>query len=119
MSHGEDRRDGAADGRGRAGEATLRTRDVPDGSAAIVKVDDELTLSVYRVDDVYYAIDDRCPHKGVSLAKGTFENAVVTCPAHGFTVDVRTGRSPRDPLMRVRTFPIVQTGDDLTITLAR
>jgi 3-phenylpropionate/trans-cinnamate dioxygenase ferredoxin subunit len=74
---------------------------------------------VYRVDAIYYAIDDRCPHKGASLGKGTFENAVVTCPAHGFTVDVRTGRSPRNPLMRVRTFPIVQTGDDLTITLAR
>jgi nitrite reductase/ring-hydroxylating ferredoxin subunit len=98
---------------------TLRPSDVPDGSAAIVKVDDELTLSVYRVDDIYYAIDDRCPHKGASLGRGTFENAVVTCPAHGFTVDVRTGRSPRNPLMRVRTFPVVQTGDELTITLGQ
>ena len=96
---------------------TLRTCDVPEGSAAIIKVDDDLTISVYRVDDTYYAIDDRCPHKGVSLAKGTFQDAVVTCPAHHFTVDVRTGRSPRNPLMRVSTFPVARTGDHLTITL--
>ena len=96
---------------------TLRTRDVPDGSPAIVKVDDDLTISVYRVGDAYHAIDDRCPHKGVSLAKGTFQDAVVTCPAHHFTVDVRTGRSPRNPLMRVSTFPVTREGDDLTITL--
>ena len=97
---------------------TLRTSDVPDGAAALVKVDDDLTIAVYRVGDSYYAIDDRCPHKGVSLAKGTFEDAVVTCPAHHFTVDVRTGRSPRNPLMRVRAFPVVRTADDLSITVA-
>ena len=95
----------------------LRASEVPEGSAAVIKVDDDLTVSVYRVGEAYYAIDDRCPHKGVSLARGAFEDAVVTCPAHHFTVDVRTGRSPRNPLMRVITFPVVRTGDELSITL--
>ncbi len=101
----------------RASAVTLPMSAVPDGSPAVVKVDDELTISVYRVGDEYYAIDDRCPHKGVSLAKGTFEEAVVTCPAHHFTVDVRTGRSPRNPLMRVSTFPVTRHGDDLVIVV--
>jgi len=96
---------------------TLRASEVPEGAAAVLKVDDDLTVSVYRVGDTYYAIDDRCPHKSVSLARGTFVDAVVTCPAHGFTVDVRTGRSPRNPLLRVTTFPVVRTGDELSITL--
>ena len=96
---------------------TLRASEVPDNGAAVVKIDDDLTISVYRVADAYYAINDRCPHKSVSLAKGSFADAVVTCPAHGFTVDVRTGRSPRNPLMRVTTFPVVRTGDELSITL--
>jgi nitrite reductase/ring-hydroxylating ferredoxin subunit len=96
---------------------TLPASAVPDGAAAMVKVDDDLTISVYRVGDDYYAIDDRCPHKGVSLAKGTFQDAVVTCPAHHFTVDVRTGRSPRNPLMRVTTFPVDRRGEDLVIAV--
>ena len=95
----------------------LRASEVPEGSAAVIKVDDDLTASVYRVGDAYYAIDDRCPHQGVSLARGTVEDAVVTCPAHHFTVDVRTGRSPRNPLMRVITFPVVRAGDELSIIL--
>ena len=96
---------------------TLRASEVPEDAAAVVKIAGDLTISVYRVGDAYYAIDDRCPHKSVSLAKGTFVDAVVTCPAHGFTVDVRTGRSPRNPLMRVTTFPVVRSGDELSITL--
>ena len=96
---------------------TLETAAVPDGAPAVVKVDDDLTISVYRVGDNYYAIDDRCPHKGVSLAKGTVHEAVVTCPAHHFTVDVRTGRSPRNPLMRVTTFAVERRGDELVITI--
>lgn len=97
---------------------TLRTSEVPEGAAAVVTVDDDLTISVYRVEDAYYAIDDRCPHKGVSLARGTVQDGVVTCPAHHFTVDVRTGRSPRNPLMRVVTFPVARTGDELHITVS-
>jgi nitrite reductase (NADH) small subunit len=96
---------------------TLEVSAVPHGSPALVKVDDDLMISVYRVDDDYYAIDDRCPHKGVSLAKGTVHEAVVTCPAHHFTVDVRTGRSPRNPLMRVTTFAVERRGDELLITI--
>jgi len=108
---------------GRKGEpvrpsaVTLCTHAVPEGGAAVVKVDDDLTIAVYRVGDHYYAIDDRCPHKGVSLARGTFADAVVTCPAHHFTVDVRTGRSPRNALMRVTTFPVARTADELCITV--
>jgi nitrite reductase/ring-hydroxylating ferredoxin subunit len=101
----------------RSAAITLPTSAVPDGSPAVMKVDDELTISVYRVGDDYYAIDDRCPHKGVSLARGTFQEAVVTCPAHGFTVDVRTGRSPRNPLMRVSTFSVSRHGDELVIAV--
>ena len=97
---------------------TLRASEVPDGAAAVVRVDDGLTISVYRVQDAYYAIDDRCPHKGVSLARGTVQDGVVTCPAHHFTVDVRTGRSPRNTLMRVATFPVVRTGEDLHVTVS-
>jgi toluene monooxygenase system ferredoxin subunit len=31
-----------------------------------------------------HAYLDRCPHLGVALSRGTFEDGIVTCPGHGY-----------------------------------
>jgi nitrite reductase/ring-hydroxylating ferredoxin subunit len=90
---------------------------VPHGGAAIVTVDDDLAVAVFRVGEVFYAIDNRCPHKGGPLGGGTLDGALVTCPWHRFVVDVRTGRNPSVPGLRVRTFAVERDGDDLRIAL--
>ncbi len=38
-----------------------------------------------------FAVTDKCPHLGCSLAKGQLDGTVVTCPCHGSTFDVTTG----------------------------
>jgi nitrite reductase/ring-hydroxylating ferredoxin subunit/Fe-S cluster biogenesis protein NfuA len=35
--------------------------------------------------------DDRCAHLGAALHDGIVENGVLSCPAHGFRYDLRTG----------------------------
>ena len=91
--------------------------DVPEGGATVVSVDADLAIAVFRVGDSFYAIDNRCPHKGGPLGLGVLSGSVVTCPWHGFTVDVRTGVCPRNPGLRVRAFEVEAAGDDLRITI--
>ena len=77
-------------------------------------------IAIFRTaDDEVFALDDRCPHKGGPLGEGTVDGAVVTCPWHGFTVDVRTGRCPRNPALRVPTFPLAREGDLLCVSIPR
>lgn len=44
-----------------------------------------------RLADGWAAFDDRCPHRGGSLADGTLACGTVQCPWHGSQFDVRTG----------------------------
>lgn len=44
-----------------------------------------------RTVDGYRAFDDRCPHKGGSLAGGLMACGTVTCPWHGSQFNVGTG----------------------------
>lgn len=44
-----------------------------------------------RTDDGLTAYEDRCPHLGVPLSAGTLLGHVLTCSAHGYSFDVRTG----------------------------
>jgi 3-phenylpropionate/trans-cinnamate dioxygenase ferredoxin subunit len=46
-----------------------------------------------NVDGSYYAIANKCTHRGGSLAKGTLEGGIVTCPKHGSRFDVKTGKA--------------------------
>lgn len=47
-------------------------------------------LVVYSNDKVY-AIMDKCPHRGVTLANGTIENDVIKCKDHGLGISLETG----------------------------
>jgi 3-phenylpropionate/trans-cinnamate dioxygenase ferredoxin subunit len=46
-----------------------------------------------NVDGSYYAINNKCTHAGGSLAKGTLDGSIVTCPRHGSQFDLKTGKA--------------------------
>ena len=48
-----------------------------------------------RVEDKYYATNERCPHMGGKLSRGKLEGTVVTCPNHGSQFDLTTGQVVR------------------------
>lgn len=50
---------------------------------------------IARVEDKFYAADNRCPHMGGHLAQGTLEGTIVTCPRHGSQFDLKDGHVVR------------------------
>jgi nitrite reductase (NADH) small subunit len=79
------------------------------------------SIVVLSVGDRFYAVRDRCPHRGAALCEGTvngtfvasspqeyrygMDESVVRCPWHGWEFDLDTGRSLLEPdAVRVRVF---------------
>ena len=54
---------------------------------------DGTKLLLSRVDGTVRAVVDRCPHFGMSMAKGGADGNVVTCPWHGSRFDLVTGEN--------------------------
>jgi len=50
-----------------------------------------------RTEEGYVAFDDRCPHRGGSLAGGSLMCGTVQCPWHGSQFSVRTGAVTAGP----------------------
>jgi toluene monooxygenase system ferredoxin subunit len=44
-----------------------------------------------RLEEGVFAYEDRCAHLGVPLSEGTLEGSVLTCRAHHYCYDARTG----------------------------
>lgn len=51
------------------------------------------SILVAKVGDKYCSIANKCPHLGLPMAKGKFENGVVTCPFHGSKFEICTGKN--------------------------
>jgi toluene monooxygenase system ferredoxin subunit len=48
-------------------------------------------LVLVKLGGEVHAYDDRCPHLGMPLSDGELEGGVLTCSAHRFEFDARTG----------------------------
>lgn len=59
-----------------------------------------------RVDDGVHAYEDRCAHLGLPLSNGTLANGVITCSAHGFQYDARSGLGINPKNLRLTPLPV-------------
>jgi nitrite reductase/ring-hydroxylating ferredoxin subunit len=63
-------------------------------------------IAVFFHEGQAYALDNRCPHMGFPLSKGTCQDGIVTCYWHYARFDLRTGGT-FDPFADdVRTYPV-------------
>ncbi|WP_439621611.1 DUF2231 domain-containing protein [Gemmata sp.] len=71
-----------------------------------------------RTEDGYAAYDDRCTHKGGSLAGGVLACGTVACPWHGSQFDAKTGAVKAGPATEpIRTYRVEETGGRVRLIL--
>ena len=64
------------------------------------------TIAVFRRGDEFAAVDNRCPHMGFPLDRGTVKNGILTCHWHHARFDLSSGGT-FDPFADdVRSFPV-------------
>lgn len=77
-------------------------------------------IVVARTDEGYVAFDDRCTHKGASLAGGMMICGTVQCPWHGSQFDVRDGTVKAGPAdEKILTYKIENINGFLYLNLHR
>jgi nitrite reductase/ring-hydroxylating ferredoxin subunit len=66
----------------------------------------------------YVAFDDRCPHRGGSLAGGAMICGTVQCPWHGSQFDVRSGEVKAGPAKAgIKSYEVEKRGSVLRLHL--
>jgi nitrite reductase/ring-hydroxylating ferredoxin subunit len=96
--------------------------DIPVGTRKVVQVDGR-AIVVFNVGGEFFALNNRCPHKGGSLCHGRLSgriessepgeyrysgrDEIIRCPWHQWEFDLRTGKSRCDPQrLRVRNYAV-------------
>ena len=68
-------------------------------------------IAVIKDENKYYAIDNRCPHRGASLGEGPIQNEIITCKWHSWKFSLKTGQAIENPNCFIKTFPIIIEGE--------
>jgi len=84
-------------------------RNIPEGEVKKVVVG-EVEVLIVNVKGEYFAVGNRCTHRGADLSQGKLEGYIITCPRHGSKFDIRTGEAVSGPKslfikMNVKSLP--------------
>ncbi len=75
-------------------------------------------ILLLNLNEKIYAIDSRCPHRGLSLAQGKIEGNIITCPYHGSHFDVTTGQVVKGPAKEgLPIYEVKVEGKDILISI--
>jgi len=64
------------------------------------------TVALFAYDDKIYAVDNRCPHMGFPLDRGTVRDGILTCYWHYARFDLVSGGTFDQWADDVRSFPV-------------
>ena len=82
--------------------------DIPPLGARVVELPGR-RIALFRTrNDRFFALEDRCPHRGGPLADGIVSGDSVVCPLHQWKVCLSSGAvmRPQEQLACVRSFPV-------------
>jgi nitrite reductase/ring-hydroxylating ferredoxin subunit len=99
---------------------TVRAASLADLRAAgrlVVRVDGH-ALCLFAEGDEVHAVDNRCPHMGFPLHRGTVCDGILTCHWHHARFDLQTGGTFDQWADELRRFPVQLEGDDILVDLS-
>jgi 3-phenylpropionate/trans-cinnamate dioxygenase ferredoxin subunit len=86
------------------------------GKGKVVRVAGK-DIALFNVDGVVYALDDACPHAGVSLGSSKLRGHLVTCRGHRFGYDVTTGKCVSIGGLRAASYPVKVTDGKILVSI--
>ena len=76
------------------------------------------TLCLFADGDEVHAVDNRCPHMGFPLHRGTVADGILTCHWHHARFDLCSGGTFDQWADDLRRFPVELRGDDVYVDIA-
>ena len=95
-------------------------------------------VGIFRMGKDFFAYENLCPHQGGPVCQGRLfslvkenlddnskshgrlydeNNLNIVCPWHGLEFDIRTGKHPGNPKIKLKSFPIKVDREEVYVTI--
>jgi nitrite reductase (NADH) small subunit len=93
-----------------------RATDIAPGQIREIRLE-ETTIAVANVGGQFHAINNTCLHRGGPLGQGAMQGSVVTCPWHGWSFDVTSGKVAGSQTVGVACYSVELRGEDVYVDI--
>ena len=90
--------------------------EIPLNGSKLIMVNNQ-PIALFNLDGRIIAWDNRCPHRGASLADSHISKDIIQCKFHLWEFDVRTACAIKNSKIKVRTFPVEIQNDAIFVSL--
>ena len=94
-----------------------KATDVAPGQIREIQVQG-ITIAVANVGGQFHAINNTCLHRGGPLGQGSLHGNVVTCPWHGWTFDVTSGKLTHNQAAEVACYSVELREEDVYVDIS-
>jgi nitrite reductase (NADH) small subunit len=94
-----------------------KATDIAGGQIREIQLD-ETTIALANVAGQFHAISNTCLHRGGPLGQGVLQGNVVTCPWHGWSFDVTSGKVSPNQTAGVACYPVELRGEDVYVDIS-
>ncbi len=74
-------------------------------------------IALFNRVGTFYALDNRCPHRGAALVEGFVDGGRVLCPLHLFDFDLLTGQCGTVSELKVATYEVKVEGEEVFVLI--
>lgn len=96
--------------------AVAKVKDLKEGDGVMCPIQGR-PVGLWKYQDRFYALEDRCPHRGALLSEGDCKNGIVTCPWHAWQFDLKDGHFLENPEIKLKSYPVKVEGEDVFIQI--
>jgi len=90
--------------------------DLPDRSSKVIMVK-EIPVAVINAGGKIFAWDNRCPHRGASLADGHITDTTVQCKFHLWEFDIKKECAVANEAIQLRSFHVIIENDEVFLEI--
>ena len=90
--------------------------EVKQGQGKLVNVNGK-EISIFKINNEFFAIDNICLHMGGSLSDGWVEENNVTCALHGWQFDIKTGQNIMPGMGKLNNYKVIIEKEDIFIEM--
>lgn len=97
--------------------AVTSVKEMPVGTSKLVEVQGKI-IAIFHTSSGWFAIDDRCTHRGGPLSEGKIEGGLVICPWHQARFDLVSGQCQSNPTFKpVTTYRVLVSDDTVQLEI--
>jgi len=93
-----------------------KSSEIPVGTIHEFQLEGKI-IAIANVEGKFHGISNTCLHRGGPLGQGTLQGAVVTCPWHGWSYDVTSGKLSHNQAAGVPCYTVEVRGDELFVEI--